>query len=107
MRTLPLDPSLEGKTTGSKAGFDCTMPLAMARSMDSRVPTPPTFEGPRFASIEAALADGPKTYEQLMTAIGTRDGREIFAVFDELRAAGRLARDETGSWMLPSGSGGA
>lgn len=103
MRTLPLDPSLDGKTTGSKAGFDCTMPLAMARSIESRVPTPPTFEGDRFASVEAALADGPKTYEQLMTAIGTRDGREIFAVFDELRAAGRLARDDAGRWMLAPG----
>ncbi|MGX1099532.1 UbiD family decarboxylase [Amorphus sp. MBR-141] len=100
MRTLPLDPSLEGAVTGAKAGFDCTMPIAMARSIESRVPTPPTFEGARFASVEAALADGPKTYEQLMTAIGTRDGREIFAMFDDLRAAGRLRRNEHGQWFI-------
>lgn len=103
MRTLPLDPSLLGAVTGAKAGFDCTMPLALASSIEARVPTPPTFEGARFDSVEAALMDGPKTYEQLMTAIGTRDGREIFAIFDDLRAAGRLGRDADGRWLLKTG----
>jgi len=100
MRTLPLDPSLRGERVGTKAGFDCTMPVEMGRSLEARVPQPPVLAGERFASIEAALAAGPKTYAELMAAIGTRDGREIFAIFDALRADNRLGRDPAGRWML-------
>lgn len=103
MRTLPLDPSLAGARTGSKAGFDCTMPIEVARSLEGRIPRPPTIEGARFVSVEAALADGPKTYSQLMAAIESRDGREILPVFDALRSAGKLARDKEGRWMLGEG----
>lgn len=100
MRTLPLDPSLAGARVGAKAGFDCTMPIEVARSLEAQIPRPPVIEGARFASIEAALEDGPKTYSALMAAIGTRDGREIFAEFDRLRAEGRLGRDARGFWLL-------
>ena len=86
LRTLPLDPSLAGARTGSKAGFDCTMPPDVAASLEARIPKAPTWQGERFDSVEAALADGPKSYEALMTAIATRDGREILPVFDRLRA---------------------
>ncbi len=99
-RTLPLDPSLAGARTGAKAGFDCTMPIEVARSLESRIPRPPVIEGERFDSVEAALADGPKTFAALMAALGTRDGREIVPVFDTLRAEGRLGRDEAGNWVL-------
>lgn len=98
MRTLPLDPSLAGARVGAKAGFDCTMPLAVAATLESRVPEAPTYAGDRFASVEAALEDGPKRFEALMAAIGSRDGREILPVFDALRAAGRLARTPDGLW---------
>ena len=98
MRVLPLDPSLDGARVGSKAGFDCTMPLSIASSLESRVPKAPTYEGERFASIEEALRDGPKSFEALMAAIGTRDGREIVREFDTLRAAGRLGRTVEGLW---------
>lgn len=107
MRTLPLDPSLAGARVGAKAGFDCTMPIEVARTIEARVPMPPEFEGERFDSVEAALADGPKTYEALMTAIGTRDGREILATFDRLRGAGRLTRETDGRWSLKDGDGAA
>lgn len=37
---------------------DLTLPFGSAgRSLDTLVPEPPRFEGPRFASIDAALAD--------------------------------------------------
>lgn len=104
LRTLPLDPSLAGARTGAKAGFDCTMPIEVARSLEAKVPAPPVFDGARFDSVEAALADGPKTFAALMSAIGTRDGREIFAIFDTLRAAGRLGRDAEGAWFLKDAS---
>src|SRR5690606_15669231 len=86
MRTLPLDPSLAGARTGAKAGFDCTMPIEVADTLESWVPGPPDYAGQRFPSLMAALEDGPKTFEQLMAATGSRDGREIVRAFDEMRA---------------------
>lgn len=102
-RALPLDPSLEGSHQGAKAGFDCTLSLALARSIESKIPEPPKFQGRRFDSVTAALEDGPKRFEELMVAIGTRDGREVVRDFDTLRAAGRLGRDKDGNWMLTDG----
>jgi UbiD family decarboxylase len=92
-RTLPLDPSLGSATTGAKAGYDLTLPFGKERSLESEVPQPPRFEGKRFASIEAALRDGPKFFEQLMAAVGSEDGREIVLVLEELHRQGRLKRD--------------
>src|SRR5437016_12566490 len=69
-RGMPLDPSLQGARTGSKAGFDLTAPAGA-------VPEPPRYDGRRFASSESALADGPKFFVELMSAAGSRDGREI------------------------------
>ena len=57
------------------------------------IPEPPRFAGKRFASIEAALADGPKFFADLMAAIGSDDGREIVLALEELRARGRLGRE--------------
>lgn len=97
-RALPLDPSLAGARVGSKGGFDCTMPLEVAQTLEAMVPKAPKWEGAAFSSVEDALADGPKSWEQLMVAIGTRDGREILPVFDRLRAEGRLGRTKDGLW---------
>ncbi|HWE15963.1 MAG TPA: UbiD family decarboxylase [Hyphomicrobiaceae bacterium] len=100
MRTLPLDPSLAGARTGAKAGFDCTMPVEVADTLESQVPKAPDYAGERFGSLTAALQDGPKTFEQLMAATGSRDGREIVRALDDLRAARRLGRTGDGKWML-------
>jgi UbiD family decarboxylase len=99
-RALPLDPSLEGARTGAKAGFDCTLPFGQARSIEHRIPEPPRFEGRRYASVEAALADGAKRFEELMAATGSRDGREIVVALEALRTAGRLSRDAEGRYVL-------
>jgi UbiD family decarboxylase len=93
-RTLPLDPSLAGALVGSKAGFDLTLPFG-ATNLEIRVPEPPRFEGPRFASIQAALEDGPKFFAELMTAIDSDDGREVVLLLDELSRQERIARDPT------------
>jgi len=100
MRTLPLDPSLSGGKTGAKAGFDLTWPFGSAERLETRVPAPPRFAGKRFASIEAALADGPKSFEQLMSAVGSRDGREIVRVLEGLRAGAALERDAEGRYFI-------
>ncbi len=103
MRAMPLDPSLGGARTWSKAGFDLTLPFQRPgepRPLGYRVPAPPTYEGRRFPSIEAALADGPKFFQELMAATGSRDGREIVLDLDAIRQAGRLDRDHEGRWLL-------
>ncbi len=91
-RTVPLDPSLAGKTTTAKAGFDLTLPGKVA------IPGPARLEGRRFDSVERALTDGPKFFHELMAARGSRDGREIVRELENMRA--RLGRDEEGRYLL-------
>ena len=113
MRTLPLDPSLTpslrspacggGKGGGgAKAGFDLTWPFGTSARLETRVPEPPRFSGRRFPSVAAALADGPKFFEDLMAAAGSRDGREIVRALDALRQKG-LARDAEGRYLMNMG----
>jgi 2,5-furandicarboxylate decarboxylase 1 len=103
LRTLPLDPSLTGGKTGAKAGFDLTWPFGSGTRLEARVPAPPRFAGQRFASIAAALADGPKSFEALMSAVGSRDGREIVRVLEGLRAKAVLERDGEGRYFTKCG----
>jgi len=42
-RAVPLDPSLDGKRVGAKAGFDLTKPFGKGNSMEYMVPTAPVF----------------------------------------------------------------
>src|SRR5258707_127760 len=99
MRTLPLDPSITSGRVGSKAGFDLTWPFGTGNRLETRVPEPPRFEGRRFASVKAALTDGPKHFEELMTAIGSRDGREIVRELEALRTSLALDRDQDGRYV--------
>ena len=99
-RTLPLDPSLRGARTGAKAGFDLTLPVGEQRGIEATIPEPPRFEGARFDSVEAALADGPKTFEALMAAVASRDGREVVLALETLRSGGRLARERDGRYAM-------
>jgi len=93
-RVSPLDPSLDPDSkTGSKAGFDLTLPFGGERSLELSLPEPPDFTGPRFPSVRDALLDGPKYFAQLMVALGSADGREVVLMLDELRGAGELGRD--------------
>jgi 2,5-furandicarboxylate decarboxylase 1 len=100
MRTLPLDPSLVNSRVGAKAGFDLTWPFGAGARIETRVPEPPRFQGSRFPSVEAALAHGPKFFEELMTAVGSRDGREIVLALEPLRASGALDRDADGRYLI-------
>ena len=61
---------------------------------------PPRFEGKRFASLETALADGPKFFEELMAAVASRDGREIVRALEALRAKAALERDVEGRYFV-------
>ena len=99
-RALPLDPSLGPDRLGSKAGFDLTWPFGTGGAFDRQVPAPPAHDGRRFASVEAALEDGPKLFMELMDAVGSRDGREIVRLLEDLRASGALDRDAEGRYRL-------
>jgi 2,5-furandicarboxylate decarboxylase 1 len=102
MRTLPLDPSLDSSRIGAKAGFDLTWTFGSGGRLETRVPAPPRFAGERFASLEAALADGPKSFEQLMSATGSRDGREIVRALEKMRLNSALERDPEGRYFIKS-----
>lgn len=102
-RAMPLDPSLPASRTWAKAGFDLTLPLSRpgeSRPIGHRIPEPPRIEGPRFGSIEEALADGPKFFSQLMAALGSRDGRDVVLALDDVRKSRGLARDAEGRYLL-------
>src|SRR5882757_8471309 len=99
-RCVPLDPSLEGSRTGAKAGFDCTKPFGKGDSVEFSVPHPPKMPQRERQSLEAALAQGPATYLELMAALGTRDGREILRDFGKLYEQGRLKRLNDGRYTL-------
>ena len=97
VRLSPLDPSLHGAPTGTKAGFDCTWPMQHASKWELQIPTPPNYPGKMFPGITAALQDGPKRFEELMAATGSRDGREIVR---EMFAMKGIERDELGRYFL-------
>jgi UbiD family decarboxylase len=105
MRTLPLDPSLPpGSRVGAKAGYDLTWPFGQGDRIETRVPAAPKFSGKRFASVEAAIADGPKFFEELMAAVGSRDGREVVRDIEALRDKLALDRDGEGRYFFKSSS---
>ncbi len=100
MRAVPIDPSLMGSRTGAKAGFDLTWPPGVANKLEFQVPAPPTYQGKRFDSIEAALADGPKFFEELMSAVGSRDGRDVVRILEDLKAQTAVERDAEGRYFI-------
>lgn len=99
-RVVPIDPSLYGERTGSKAGYDLTVALDRKGRMEFTVSEPPNVSGDTFESVEAALQDGPKFFQSLMAAIGTDDSRAVIPALEKLRADGRLARGPDGEFKL-------
>ncbi len=99
VRLSPLDPSLHGAHTGTKAGFDCTWPMQHANKWELQIPVPPQYPGKAYPSLRAALEDGPKRFEDLMAATGSKDGREIVRELFAMRDKG-LERDDLGRYSL-------
>lgn len=97
-RAIPLDPSLDGARTGAKAGFDLTKSGLHRGGVESIVPDVPNYNHPRFPSLTAALQDGEKTFEQLIGATGSKDGREIVAELYALQQAGKVKLADNGKW---------
>jgi len=101
-RVVPLDPSLGGQRTGAKIGFDCTIPFGKRQSLEWGIPMPPVMKsnGGGKKSVMDTLAAGPASFLELMSAAGSRDGREIVRELDTLYAADKLTRNETGRYVL-------
>jgi len=99
-RAVPIDPSLSGQRTGDKAGFDLTRPFGETPTGRWKV-----AEAPRgrdalgtASSIRDALRDGPLTYWELMTACGSRDGREIVEFLGRAAESGEIVLREDGRY---------
>jgi 3-polyprenyl-4-hydroxybenzoate decarboxylase len=101
MMGMTMDPSLEGRRTGAKAGFDCTRPFGREGEIPMTRCAAKVFEAPaRFQSVEQALSAGPMFYADIVEALGSDDGREVACSLDELRQNGRLGRDRDGRYHL-------
>lgn len=104
----PIDPSLDGRSLGARLGFDCTAPCGRAWTLTDQPARAPAFsrQAARFESVRAALREAPMYFRNLMTALGSNDGREVTLALDELRNEGTLGRDENGRYLLhPSAKG--
>jgi 2,5-furandicarboxylate decarboxylase 1 len=100
VRSLPLDPTLNGKHVGSKIGFDLTWPYGTSEELEKKTPSPPTYGAGEFKSIQAALEHGPKYMQDLVAISGLSDGREVVRALEELEPHGKLSRDEKGRYLL-------
>ena len=98
---MTMDPSLEGKRTGAKAGFDCTRPVGRDGQIPLTRSAAKVFRpGARFQTVEQALESGPMFYADVVEAVGSQDGREVACALDELRQSGKLGRDRDGRYHL-------
>jgi len=98
---MPMDPSLQGRAAGSKAGFDCTAPFGRMNEIPLTRCAAKTSWGPtRYQTVEQALEAGPKFFSHIIEAIGSDDGREVACALDDLRRAGKLGRDRDGKYHL-------
>jgi UbiD family decarboxylase len=95
------DPTADSQGHIAKIGFDTTAPARSAERIKGRRPRPPQLDGvPRFNSVRDALSGGPKTFLQLMSAMGSRDGRELALALGDLRRQGVLDRLPDGEYAL-------
>lgn len=99
-RAIPIDPSLHGKTIGAKAGFDLTLPAGWRDDMHYKVPVPPKLEASPTTpvTVSEALRGGPKFFRELMALTGSRDGRDVTAALDAIRAT--VERLQDGRYVL-------
>jgi 2,5-furandicarboxylate decarboxylase 1 len=103
MMGMTMDPSLNGRRTGAKAGFDCTRPFGRDGELPLVASAAKLFKGPaRFQTVEQALASVPMFYPEIVEALGSDDGREVACALDALRQKGRLGRDRDGRYHLGS-----
>ena len=100
-RTVPLDPSLLGSRTGAKAGFDLTFPFGWQGNSEFSVPGAPKLASQKDRiTVREALTSGPKSFFEIVSLTGSRDGREIVRELDVLRKDPGIGRTENGRYAL-------
>lgn len=105
--SMPMDPSLDGRRTGAKAGFDCTRPFGRGDEIRLTRCAAKVFDGQaRFQTVEQALSTEPMYFSHLVEAVGSDDGREVACALDALREEGKLGRDRDGRYHLATGARG-
>jgi len=98
---MRMDPSLEGRRIGAKAGFDCTVPFGRKETVATKVAIAPVFGSPRrFQTVREALSAGPIYFVDIMRGLDSNDGREIALELDALRQEGVLCRNSNGQYFL-------
>jgi 2,5-furandicarboxylate decarboxylase 1 len=101
-----MDPTVGDHKTVAKLGFDLTAPYGQKETIETRRAFAPRFgaseraTGKRFGSVREALEAGPLFFMELMTALGSEDGRELALELDVLREEGILCRMPDGEWAL-------
>jgi 2,5-furandicarboxylate decarboxylase 1 len=99
--SMPMDPSLDGRRTGAKAGFDCTRPFGRGDEIRLVRCAAKVFDSQaRFQTVEQALEAEPMYFSHIVESVGSEDGREIAVALDELRVGGKLGRDKDGRYHL-------
>ena len=99
-RAVPIDPSLEGRRSGGKGGFDCTKPLSLSRSLEYAIPAPPIIPQRTHKTILEALQAGPVSFLELMAAAGSRDGRDVVRELEKIAGRHSINRDDDGRYVL-------
>ena len=79
MMGMTMDPSLNGRRTGAKSGFDCTRPFGR----DGEIPLT-ALRAPKSSRARRAIrpssrrsAPAPMFYADIVELLGSRDGREV------------------------------
>ncbi|MGB6534904.1 MAG: UbiD family decarboxylase [Xanthobacteraceae bacterium] len=104
---MTMDPSLNGRRTGAKSGFDCTRPFGRDGQLPLMRCAAKVFKGPaRYQTVEQALSASPMFFADIVEALGSDDGREVACALDGMRGAGRLGRDRDGRYYLHNGKPG-
>jgi 2,5-furandicarboxylate decarboxylase 1 len=100
MPFMPMDMSGHNGIS-DKVGFDCTWNHPRPTTVTARVPEAAKIGGPaRFQTVQQALETGPMHFAKLMSALGSRDGRELVREIEALRDAGHLDRNSDGEYYL-------
>jgi UbiD family decarboxylase len=96
------DPTADQNGRIAKAGFDLTAPVDQPDTIDFRRAYAPgaAATAPRFNRVVDALDASPLHFAQIVSAMGSTDGREIALELDILREHGVLMRLPNGEWAL-------
>ena len=103
---MTMDPSLQGRRTGAKSGFDCTKPFGR----DGQVPLMRcAAQGVQRPGALPERRAGADAHRRCSTPISSSrsaasDGREVACALDELRQSGKLGRDRDGRYHLQAAS---